>query len=57
MSWAVHWFHSEALVVSLENENIFFVVDVMTRCLPKLEIENVWSNDFLKTSDSILKSD
>jgi len=54
MTWTVHWFHTESLILYLKAENIFLVVDVMAGGLPQFEVENVWRNDFLISSNSVL---
>lgn len=56
MTWAVHWFHTETLVLSFEHEDIFLVLFVVTRSFPELKIENIWRNDLLETTDAVLFS-
>ena len=57
MGWAVHWLDSITLVLSFEQEDVFGVLFVVTRSLPQLQVENIWGNDFLETSNSVLLSD
>jgi len=56
MSWAVHWFHSESLVLGFQQKDVFLVLLVVTRSFPELKIENIWRNDLLETTNSVLFS-
>jgi hypothetical protein len=57
MAWAVHRLHGETLIFYLEHEHILFVLGIMTRSLPKFEIVNIWSKNFLVATHSILMLD
>lgn len=57
VTWAVHWLHSESLVLNLQQEEIFLVLIVVAGGLPKFEVENVGGGNFLESSDSVLLSD
>jgi hypothetical protein len=39
MSWAIHWLDSKSTIVSFDDEDIVFVIGIMSRCLPQVEIE------------------
>jgi hypothetical protein len=56
MSWTVHGLHTEALVFYLEHIDVIFVVLIMARSLPQLEVEDVGCNNFVVPSHSILVS-
>jgi len=57
VSRAVHGFDTEALVLALEQEEILFVLGVVAAGLPQLQVEDVWSHDFLVASYSVLLPD
>lgn len=56
MSWAVHWFHTKALVFNFGHKHIVFVVGIMTRGFPKFQVENIWRDDLRVSSHSVLLS-
>jgi hypothetical protein len=41
MSRAVHRLHTESLVLRGSDENVFFVIEIMSRGLPELEVVQV----------------
>lgn len=57
MGWTVHWLHSETLILYLHKENVFLIVEVMARGLPKLQVEDIWRDNLRVPSYSVLLSD
>jgi hypothetical protein len=54
---AVHRLYTEALVLRLEHEDIVFVVGVVTRHFPQLEVIHVGRNDLTVTTHLVLMTD
>lgn len=57
MAWAVHWLHAETLVLNLKQVDVVFIVLVVTRSLPKLEVEHVGSDDLIVSTNTVLITD
>jgi hypothetical protein len=54
VAWTVHWFHSITLTFNLPHKDIFFVSSIMTRSLPKFQVENIRGKHFLISTNTIL---
>lgn len=52
----VHWLNTKPAAFIFKHEQILFVLLVVTRDLPKSQIENVRCNNFTKSSESVLIS-
>ena len=57
MTRAIHWLHTEPLSFNLEQIDVIFVVLVVARCLPELEIKHIGSDNLIVSSHSVLCPD
>ena len=57
MTWAIHGFHSEALMLDLEHVDVVLVVLVVTTGLPQFEVVHIGSDYLRVAPHSILFSD
>ena len=57
MSGTVHGLETLASLVRLEDEHVLLVILVVTRGLPKLQVEDVRGDDFLVATHAVLLSD
>lgn len=56
MARTVHWLKAVFFSFFLNEENVLLVLEVMTTFHPKFRVVNVWTNNFIVTSDFILRS-
>jgi hypothetical protein len=57
MAGAIHGLHTETLGLNLEQVDVIFVVFVVTRGLPELQVEHVGGDDLIVASHSVLSPD
>ena len=57
MCRAIHGFHTVDFLLTLEPEHVVSIVGIVARDFPKISVENVWSNNFFESSDTVLVPD
>uniref|UniRef100_A0A224XTN6 Uncharacterized protein n=1 Tax=Panstrongylus lignarius TaxID=156445 RepID=A0A224XTN6_9HEMI len=56
MTRAVHWLQCKLLLFNVKRKHVLSVMLPMSRCYPQFGIVNIWSNYFLKSSNSVFTS-
>ena len=56
MAWTVHGLYSKSMLFNIDHKDVILVVNVVTRSFPKVNVENIWTQNLIVSSDSVLLS-